>query len=92
MRIRWRGLELPTRVVSDQAVSTPTYGRFSVEPFERGFGIEQVKVGDGSRLKRDCSKVEGLICLFYLKHALVDLFQGCKQVRFILINFCGNFP
>ena len=38
MRIRWRGLELPTRVVSDQVVSTPTYGRFAVEPFERGFG------------------------------------------------------
>ena len=39
MRIRWRGLELPTRVVNDQEVSMPTYGRFSVEPFERGFGI-----------------------------------------------------
>ena len=39
MRIRWRGLELPTRVVSDPSVSTPTYGRFNVEPFERGFGI-----------------------------------------------------
>lgn len=38
MRIRWRGLELPTRVVSDQAVSTPTYGKFMIEPFERGFG------------------------------------------------------
>jgi len=38
MRIRWRGLELPTRVSSDPAVSTPTYGRFVVEPFERGFG------------------------------------------------------
>ena len=38
MRIRWRGLELPTRVVSDQGVSTPTYGKFYVEPFERGFG------------------------------------------------------
>ena len=38
MRIRWRGLELPTRVVNDPAVSTPTYGRFIVEPFERGFG------------------------------------------------------
>jgi len=38
MRIRWRGLELPSRVVADQAVSTPTYGRFTVEPFERGFG------------------------------------------------------
>jgi len=38
MRIRWRGLELPNRVVSDQAVSIPTYGRFVVEPFERGLG------------------------------------------------------
>ncbi len=38
MRIRWRGLELPTRVVSDQDVSTPTYSRFMVEPFERGLG------------------------------------------------------
>jgi DNA-directed RNA polymerase subunit alpha len=25
-------------VVNDQAVSTPTYGKFTVEPFERGFG------------------------------------------------------
>jgi DNA-directed RNA polymerase subunit alpha len=38
MRIRWRGLELPTRVVNDQEVSTPTYGKFTAEPFERGFG------------------------------------------------------
>jgi len=38
MRIRWRGLELPTRLVRDDAASTPTYGRFFVEPFERGFG------------------------------------------------------
>ncbi len=38
MRARWRGLELPTRVVPDQEVSTPTYGRFVIEPFERGFG------------------------------------------------------
>jgi DNA-directed RNA polymerase subunit alpha len=38
MRIRWRGLELPSRVVSDAAVTTDTYGKFSAEPFERGFG------------------------------------------------------
>jgi len=38
MRIRWRGLELPTRVVRDDSISTDTYGRFTVEPFERGFG------------------------------------------------------
>lgn len=39
MRIRWRGLELPTRVVRDEDVSNSRYGRFSIEPFERGFGI-----------------------------------------------------
>src|SRR5258707_5085521 len=38
MRIRWRGLELPSRVLRDQQVSTDTYGKFSAEPFERGFG------------------------------------------------------
>src|SRR3954464_5901001 len=38
MRIRWRGLELPSRVVRDHQVSTDTYGKFSAEPFERGFG------------------------------------------------------
>ena len=39
MRIRWKGLELPTRVVSDEAAETPTYGQFVAEPFERGFGV-----------------------------------------------------
>src|SRR5947207_1568787 len=38
MRIRWRGLELPSRVIRDQQVSTDTYGKFTAEPFERGFG------------------------------------------------------
>src|SRR6266403_1422013 len=39
MRIRWRGLELPNRLVSDRDTLTDTYGRFSAEPFERGFGV-----------------------------------------------------
>lgn len=38
MRITWRGLELPTRVEKDEQVSTDQYGRFYIEPFERGFG------------------------------------------------------
>jgi DNA-directed RNA polymerase subunit alpha len=38
MRIRWRGLELPSRVTPDQETLTDTYGLFVVEPFERGFG------------------------------------------------------
>ena len=39
MRIRWRGLELPSLVNVDRANLTATYGKFTAEPFERGFGV-----------------------------------------------------
>ena len=39
MRMKWKGLELPTRVVLDTVTATPTYGQFVAEPFERGFGV-----------------------------------------------------
>src|ERR1700721_2395588 len=39
MRIRWRGLELPSLVTCDHASLTSTYGKFMAEPFERGFGV-----------------------------------------------------
>lgn len=39
MRIRWRGLELPSRVVCDRETLTDTFGKFTAEPFQRGFGV-----------------------------------------------------
>src|SRR6266480_1894845 len=39
MRIRWRGLELPSRVNCERSTLTDTYGKFVAEPFERGFGV-----------------------------------------------------
>ncbi|MBI1337151.1 MAG: DNA-directed RNA polymerase subunit alpha [Phycisphaera sp.] len=38
MRIRWRGLELPNRIVPDPELNNAKYGKFVIEPFERGFG------------------------------------------------------
>ncbi|MDR2346059.1 MAG: DNA-directed RNA polymerase subunit alpha [Planctomycetaceae bacterium] len=38
MRIRWRGLELPSKVTCNAETLTDTYGSFVAEPFERGFG------------------------------------------------------
>ena len=38
MHIRWRGLELPSVVDYERETLTPTYGKFTAEPFERGFG------------------------------------------------------
>lgn len=38
MRMKWRGLELPSRVIPDDDRNDEKYGLFVVEPFERGFG------------------------------------------------------
>lgn len=38
MHVRWRGLELPAKVEVDRKSLTKTFGRFTAEPFERGFG------------------------------------------------------
>ncbi|MHC4646498.1 MAG: DNA-directed RNA polymerase subunit alpha [Planctomycetota bacterium] len=46
MRVKWRGLELPTCVERDTRVSSDKYGRFFIEPFERGFGTT---IGNGLR-------------------------------------------
>jgi len=38
MSPKWKGLEIPTGLVQDEDVAAPTYGKFTAEPFERGFG------------------------------------------------------
>lgn len=77
MRIRWRGLELPTRVVNDQVVSTPTYGKFSVEPFERGFGITV-----GNALRRILlSSLEGAAVTSVKIAGASHEFTGIKGVK-----------
>lgn len=46
MRIRWREFELPNRVSAEKETYTDFYGKFTAEPFERGFGIT---IGNGLR-------------------------------------------
>lgn len=46
MHIRWRGLELPSVVNVDRTTLSRTYGKFTAEPFERGFGST---IGNGLR-------------------------------------------
>jgi DNA-directed RNA polymerase subunit alpha len=46
MRIRWRNFELPSKVEADENSLTEDYGRFVIEPFEKGFGHT---IGNGLR-------------------------------------------
>jgi DNA-directed RNA polymerase subunit alpha len=86
MRIRWRGLELPSKVVCDKDSLCPFYGKFVVEPFERGFGISI-----GNSLRRVLlSSLEGsAVTRMKLKGALHEFtsLPGVKEdVTEIVLN------
>jgi len=36
--MKWKSMTMPKEVVLDEATATPTFGRFTIEPLERGFG------------------------------------------------------
>lgn len=78
MRIRWRNLELPTKVVADPATRTDTYAKFVAEPFERGFGVT---VGNGLR-RVLLSSIEGTgvtsVKIQGVKHEFSSL-EGVKE-------------
>ncbi len=89
MRIRWRGLELPSRVVRDTQVSTDTYGKFTAEPFERGFGTTV-----GNSLRRILlSSLEGAavthIRLKGADHEFSSLNGVMEDVTDIILNVKG---
>lgn len=53
--MRWKEFTMPTRVEFDAETLTPTYGKFVVEPFERGYGLTV-----GNALRRGLlSSIEG---------------------------------
>ncbi|MFB3909991.1 MAG: DNA-directed RNA polymerase subunit alpha [Candidatus Eisenbacteria bacterium] len=37
--MKWKALQMPERIQQDEAASSDRYGRFVVEPLERGFGV-----------------------------------------------------
>jgi DNA-directed RNA polymerase subunit alpha len=86
MRIRWRGLELPAKVELDHTVSSGSYGRLYIEPFERGFGITV-----GNSLRRILlSSLEGSavtsIKLDGAEHEFTSLSGVMEDVSDIVLN------
>ncbi len=46
MGVKLRNFEMPKKLVLNEATYTPTYGKFTAEPFERGYGMT---IGNGLR-------------------------------------------
>ena len=89
MHIRWRGLELPGRVTADKTSMTTTFGRFSAEPFERGFGTTI-----GNSLRRILlSSIEGAaitkLAIAGITHEFSSIPGVVQDVSDILLNITG---
>src|SRR5690606_9653750 len=86
MRIRWRGLELPSRLTPDLEVATPGYGKFVAEPFERGFGTTI-----GNSLRRTLmSSIEGTaitaVRIEGVEHEFATIEGVVEDVTRIILN------
>lgn len=99
MRIRWRNLELPSRVVVERESLTETFGKFVVEPFERGFGHT---IGNGLR-RVLLSSLEGTAVKWFTMTGALHEFQAVEgvvedvteivlQIKQLLVRIPGEGP
>jgi DNA-directed RNA polymerase subunit alpha len=99
MKIRWKGFELPSGVECDQDSLTDTYGRFWIEPFERGFGTTM-----GNTLRRillssiqgsaiTSARIEGIRCEFEnLDGVLEDTTEMVLNLKQVYIRMHTDEP
>ena len=86
MRIRWRRFELPSKVQPDTETKTSDFGRFIVEPFQRGFGHT---IGNGLR-RVLLSSIEGTavtaVRIEGADHEFASLEGAYEDVTDIILN------
>ena len=99
MRVTWRGLELPTRVERDMSVSSDKYGRFLIEPFERGFGttignsLRRILLSSLEGSAVTSIKIEGVDHEFSsIKGILEDVTDIILNVKSLVIRLNGPDP
>jgi len=90
--MKWKNLQMPKNVEADEKTSTNRYGKFTIEPLERGFGVTL-----GNALRRvllsslpgaavTAVKIEGVQHEFStlpgLKEDVPEILLNLKQMRF----------
>ncbi|MCE7974469.1 MAG: DNA-directed RNA polymerase subunit alpha [Leptolyngbya sp. PLA1] len=98
-RVRWRGLELPTRVVQDPKFRTDTFSRFTIEPFERGLGttvgnsIRRVLLSSLEGAAVRCIKIKGVQHEFSpLKGVMEDVVDIVLNIKNLIVKLEGDEP
>ncbi|MBI1312589.1 DNA-directed RNA polymerase subunit alpha [bacterium] len=99
MRIRWRGFELPSRVVPDRETLSTTYGRFVAEPFERGFGhtlgnsLRRILLSSLEGAAVTQARIQGVQHEFSTIPGVVeDVTEICLNLKSIVLKHHGSGP
>jgi DNA-directed RNA polymerase subunit alpha len=99
MRVTWRGLELPTRVKRDTTISSNLYGRFLIEPFERGFGttignsLRRILLSSLEGSAITSIKIAGVDHEFSsIKGVMEDITDIVLNVKNLIIRLTGEGP
>ena len=99
MRIRWKSFELPTRVVMEQESATETYGKFTIEPFERGFGVtignslRRVLLSSLEGVAPVSLKLDGALHEFATIPGVVeDVIDIALNIKGMLVLYEGDHP
>lgn len=99
MGIRWKTFEMPKRLEVDKATVTPTYGKFTAEPFERGYGatlgngLRRVLISSIEGAAVTSIKMEGLLHEFSnLDGVLEDGAQIVLNVKKLILRYHGKGP
>src|SRR6201990_1724469 len=95
----WQGFQMPRRLAADTETLTERYGRFSAQPFERGFGTT---VGNSLRRALLSSiegaaitavKIEGVEHEFSsIKGVVEDATDVILNLKQVPIKLHGNMP
>ena len=99
MRIRWKEFELPTRVALDEKTATPTYGTFTAEPFERGFGttvgnaIRRVLYSSIEGAAVTAARIKGVSHEFTTIEGVVeDVTDIILNLKLLVVKMTGDVP
>ena len=99
MGIRWKTFEMPKRLDVDKQSLTPTYGKFTAEPFERGYGttignaLRRVLISSIEGAAVTTVKIEGMLHEFAAVDGVMeDGAQIVLNIKKLVLRYHGKGP
>ena len=99
MGAKWKDFQMPKSIVCDENTLTDTYGKFTAEPFERGYGItigntlRRVLLSSIEGAAITSVKIEGSLHEFSTVEGVVeDVAQIILNLKKVVLKVHGNTP